>query len=223
MNRMIAAVIVGLVSLGLALPAASAENADHFLYPPDASPFGQTLSEWLGDYMIWVNEIPTPVNPNVDPLSPENCALQADPIVFLGGAGADCTVPSGASLAFTPFLAFWECSTAEGLGETFRELRMCARNNFATDLDLDVYHQRIFIDGQELRHQRRWVTMTPGEIIDFPEDNIWGAVPGPSKSVTKGFMFLLKPLGPGNHRIEWTLHHDVFGDFEAVWDLQVGA
>jgi hypothetical protein len=50
-----------------------------------------------------------------------------------------------------------------------------------------------------------------------------GAVPGLSKSVTKGFMFLLKPLSPGDHRIEWVLHHDVFGDFGAVWDLHVAA
>lgn len=221
MKRAIAFVVVGLVSLGLGLPAASAENADHFLYPPDASPFGKTLPEWLGDYMIWLNEIPTPVNPQVDPLSPENCALQDDPIVFLGSTGAVCSIPSGASLAFSP--GYWECSTAEGLGDTFRELRVCARNNFAIDFDPDVYRQRIWIDGQELRHQRRWVVMSPGEIIDFPEDNIWGAVPGPSKSVTKGFMFLLKPLSPGNHRIELLAHHTIFGDFQAVWVLEVDA
>jgi hypothetical protein len=220
MKRAIVMIAAGVLSLGLALPA-SAETANHLLFPPDAVARGKTLAEWLAAYQIWANEIPTPENPWTDPLSPENCAIQPRNVVFLGGFGADCTVPEGAAIAFTPALGFWECSTAEGLGETFAELRQCARGNFARDLSSDVYHQRIVIDGQRLRHQRRWVVITPGEIIDFPTDNFWGAVPGPSKSVTKGFMFVLRPLREGVHRITWVLHHDEFGDFQAVWRLRV--
>jgi hypothetical protein len=219
-KRLIAAIIAGVLGLALA-PPASANNARHFLYPPGSSPHGKSLSQWLGAYQIWLNEIPTPENPLHDPASPLNCALQPGNVVFLGGAGADCTILEGAAIAFTPALAFWECSTGEGLGETFAELRQCARNNFARDLGPDVYHQRIWIDGHLLKHQRRWVTVSPGEIIDFPQDNIWGAAPGPSKSVTKGFMFVLRPLHEGRHRIRWVLHHDVFGDFNAVWKLRV--
>ena len=137
------------------------------------------------------------------PDSPLNCAEQRNgKVVFLGPSGADCTVSDEArSSSFTHF-GFWECSTAEGLGETWAELRACAKNNFARDLDPDIYHQNVYIDGKRLRHQRDWVThTTPGEIIDFPKDNIWGAEPGPSKSVTKGFLFILRPLSEGRHRI----------------------
>jgi hypothetical protein len=220
MKRAIVTIVAGMLSLALALPA-SAVTANHLLFPPDAVAHGKTLAEWQAAYQIWLNEIPTPVNPNHDPLSPLNCALQPRNVVFLGGIGADCTIPAGAAVAFTPGLGYWECSTAEGLGETFPELRRCARGNFARDLGADVYHQRIVIDGDRLQHQRSWVVITPGETIDFPTDNIWGAVPGPSKSVTKGFMFLLRPLREGTHRIRWFLHHDVFGDFQAVWKLRV--
>lgn len=220
MKRAMRVVIAVVLCLAFALPA-SAQDANHFLFPPDSSPRGKTLAEWQAAYQIWANEIPTPVNPRTDPLSPLNCAPQPRGVVFLGGFGADCTISDDAVIAFTPGLAFWECSTGEGLGETFRELRMCARDNFARDLGPDVYHQRILIDGQRLRYQRRWVTVTAGEIIDFPEDNVWGAVPGPSRSVTKGFMFVLRPLDEGRHRIKWVLHHDVFGDFEALWRIRV--
>jgi hypothetical protein len=220
MRRASVAIAAGLLSLVLTVPA-SAQTANRHLFPPDAVVRGKTLAEWQAAYQIWANEIPTPVNPRHDPLSPLNCALQPRNVVFLGGFGADCTIPEGAVIAFTPGLAFWECSTAEGLGETFAELRRCVRENFARDLGSDVYHQRIVIDGKPLRHQRRWVVITPGEIIDFPVVNVWSAVPGPSKSVTKGFMFVLRPLREGTHRIRWFLRHDVFGDFQAVWKLRV--
>ena len=62
---------------------------------------------------------------------------------------------------------------------------------------------------------------SPGEIIEFPDDNIWGADPGPSKSVTKGFVFILRPLGEGRHRIVVEVAHDVFGEMRWVWKLDV--
>ena len=62
---------------------------------------------------------------------------------------------------------------------------------------------------------------TPREIIDFPEDNIWGAVPGPSKSVTKGFLFILRPLEEGAHRIVIHIVDAVFGEYRFVWRLDV--
>ena len=192
------------------------------LFPPDSLPYGMTYPEWQGAYQIWLNEIPAPENPNVDPSSARNCELQpGGDVVFLGGWGADCTIPEGAAVAFSPGLGFFECSTAEGLGETWRELRTCARENFAALLGPDVYHQRVRIDGERLVHQRQWVSHTPGEIIDFPEENLWGAEPGPSRSLTKGFLFILEPLDEGTHRIVWRLQHDVAGEFRAVWKLHV--
>ena len=222
MKRLLVVIAAGALSLALGLPAsADGGGGARFLYAPDASPRGKTLAEWQAAYQIWANEIPTSINPRTDPSSSLNCAPQDHKVVFLGGFGADCTIPKGAAIAFTPALAFWECSTAEGLGDTFAELRACAKANFARDLGNDVYHQRIWIDGKKVKHQRRWIVVTRGEIIDFPDPNIWNGVPGPTKSVTKGFMFVLHPLCRGTHQIKWVLHHDVFGDFSAVWNLTV--
>ncbi len=185
-------------------------------------PYGTTYPQWQGAYQIWLNEIPAPENPLFDPLSPRNCELQpGGDIVFLGGIGADCSVSSDVALALSPALGFFECSTAEGLGETWRELRTCARENFAANINPDLYHQKVRIDGERLVHQRRWVSHTPGEIIDFPDENIWGAEPGPSRSLTKGFLFILEPLEPGEHRIVVIANDEVVGDFRWVWKLHV--
>jgi hypothetical protein len=219
-RRILTVAVAATCVLGIVAPA-HAEGARHLLFPPDSSPYGKTLAQWEAAYQIWANEIPTGQNPRTDPSSPRNCEVQADSVVFLGGFGADCTIPEGLGVAFTPALGFWECSTGEGFGDTYRELRRCAWHHFGRVLDPSVYHQRIWIDGHRLRHQRHWVTLTAGEIVDFPKHNIWGADPGPSKSVTKGFMFVLRPLSEGQHRIRWVLHHETFGDTSAVWDLDV--
>lgn len=226
MRRVLVFLSTAVVAIAMSVPASADGGGDaaRKLYPPDAEPFGMSYAEWQGAYQIWLNEIPAPKNPLVDPASPFNCAEQRrGKVVFLGPSGADCTVSDEAALVVTPALGFWECSTAEGLGDTWAELRSCARDNFARDLDPDIYHQSVYIDGKRLRHQRSWVDLTPGEIIDFPEPNIWNAEPGPSKSVTKGFLFILRPLHEGRHRIVIDVQADVIGDeqFHWVWKLHV--
>lgn len=227
MRRVLAFLAVAAVAVSMGVPAAAGGgggDAAKKLYPPDAEPFGWSYAEWQGVYQIWLNEIPAPENPIVDPASPLNCAEQrGGKVVFLGPAGANCTVSDEAALAVTSVFGFWECSTAEGLGDTWAELRSCARNNFARDLDPDIFHQSVYIDGKRLRHQRDWVDLTPGEIIDFPDPNIWNAEPGLSKSVTKGFLFILRPLSEGRHRIVIDVLADVISstEFHFVWKLHV--
>ncbi len=221
-------VLVSLAAAALAIAVGMPASADHGgaatrkLYPPEAEPFGMSYAEWQGAYQIWLNEIPAPENPIFDPSSPLNCAEQRrGKVVFLGPAGADCAVSDEAALALSPAIGFWECSTAEDLGDTWAELRACARDNFARDLDPSKYHQSVFIDGKRLRHQRDWIDLTPGEIIDFPDPNIWNAEPGLSKSVTKGFLFILRPLSEGRHRIVIDVSDEVIGGFHFVWKLNV--
>ncbi|HVF08701.1 MAG TPA: hypothetical protein VNC60_09000 [Actinomycetota bacterium] len=222
MRRALVFIAAATVALAMGVPA----SADHGgaaaqkLYPPDAEPFGWSHAEWLGAYITWLVEIPTARNPLVHPDSPLNCAEQrGGKVVFLGTQGADCTVPDDAALAFTP--AAWECSTAEALGDTWSELRSCARDNFDHDFGPELYHQSVYIDGRRLRHQRDWVVRSPGEIIDLPADNIFGADSGATKSVTKGFLFILRPLAEGRHRIVVDAVDEVYGEFHWVWKLNV--
>ena len=217
MRRTFVLVMGAMLAIALVQPASA--GAEDRVYPPDAQVHGMSYEEWHGAYQVWLNEIPAPKNPTFHPDSSRNCELQAGgDVVFVGHFGSNCSIPEGVPVVFGT--ASWECSTAEGLGETFGELRRCARENFKVDFAPDVFHQRILIDGEPLKYVRRWASLTPGEIIDFPENNIWGAEPGRSKSVSKGFLFILRPLSEGTHRIvdKATIGTD---ELTVVWKFHV--
>ncbi len=201
----------------LALPASAGAPP---VYPPGSSPDGMSYPEWQGSYMTWLQEIPRGRNPINHPDSPKNCELVGG-MVFLGGAGANCGVPTGTPVAFSPAVGFWECSTAEGLGNTYRKLRRCATGRFWRDINPSSYRQRILIDGMKLMKNRRWIFLSPGEMVDLPEYNIWHTTPGPTKSVTKGFFFILQPLDPGLHTIRVRANDAVLGKFLWVFKLHV--
>jgi hypothetical protein len=218
MRKAFARVIALGVAVASGLPASAA--AERPVYPPDAIVRGMTYAEWGGTFSIWLQEIPAPVNPVNDPLSPRNCDVQpGGRAVFVAGPGADCAIPDDAAVVFGTFA--WECSTAEGQGETFVQLRQCAKENFARDFNPEAIDQRLLIDGARLQHLRRWVVTTPGEIVNLPENNIWGVEPGRTKSVTKGWLFILRPLDEGTHRIVYRVTESAFGDLKAVWKLHV--
>jgi hypothetical protein len=215
---MVACLVV--LSLVPTTAAWASESANDELFTPHSSPYGRAYAEWFAEFQEWYNEIPAPVNPIFEGDSPHNCDLEDGRVVFLGAA-TTCTVPEHKAVAFAG--GFWECSTAEGLGETYAELRRCAVENFARDFDPDVHRFRIWIDGEPLRHPRRWTVLTPipSDLIDFPENNIWDAEPGPSKSVTKGFFYILRPLSKGTHTIRAEVHDETFGDAVFVYKLRV--
>jgi hypothetical protein len=56
----------------------------------------------------------------------------------------------------------------------------------------------------------------------FPEENVWDARPGPSRSVTKGLFYMFRPLQRGTHTLRARGHHDVFGDVELLYRVIVG-
>jgi hypothetical protein len=223
MNRKRVAVVSAvLLTLALAIGGAGAALANDAgngrVFPPSSEPRGRSYPEWFSAYMIWFQEVPAPVNPFVDPASARNCEVHG-PAVFLGAAGADCRVPEDKILVFSS--VGWECSTAEGLGETFRALRRCAVENFARDWGPDAVSLRLWIDGRRVSQPRRWTFVTPGEVVDFPRNNIWGVAAGPSKSVTKGFFYALRPFDEGRHRIRFRVVAPDGGIFDIVWRLRV--
>ena len=214
--------VAAAVCLAVVWPASgSAGETEGGVFPPSSEPYGRTYAQWEGAYQVWLGEIPTPENPLVHPTSARNCELQGR-VVFLGTRGTGtrrCTIPEDTAVAFGD--GFWECSTAEGHGETFPALRKCAIKRFARDFGRDVVRLRIHVDGQRLPHPYRWHFLTPGEIIDLPENNIYRAPAGTTKSVTKGFFYILRPLEEGRHRIRLHGTHEVFPDVTFVWKLEV--
>lgn len=222
MKRVSATMVLGLLvstMLGSG-PASAAGGGASLLAQPDAVRHGMTYAEWEGAYQIWVEEIPLGKNPLVHQDSPRNCELQPGNTVFVGASGADCAIPSGSWVGLSTY--FWECSTAEGLGDTFRELRQCAEENAAHDFGPQVSHTILRIDGARVNHPRRWTFTTPGEIINFPTNNLWGVEAGPTKSVTAGTMYLIRPLGTGTHHIRLHVNDEVLGGFNIDYTLHVG-
>ena len=216
-RRTLALAAAGMLAVSIfgSTPASAVSGAGHLIANPDAVRHGMTYPQWEGAYQIWVNEIPLGKNPLVHPDSPRNCELQPGNTIFAGASGANCHVPSGASIAFGTY--FWECSTAEGLGDTWQQLRRCALDNFQNDLS--SVHVTLSIDGVLVHHPKAWTFLTPGEIIDFPEHNLWGADPGPSKSVTKGTLYIIKSLPEGSH----VVHAHVAGtQLNFDWVFEVG-
>lgn len=199
----------------------SADETDDAVFPPSSEPYGRSYAQWEGAYQIWLGEIPKPENPLLHPASPRNCEVQGN-VVFLAPRGTGtrrCTIPDDTAVAFGD--GFWECSTAEGLGDTFRALRRCATKRFARDFGRDVVGLMIHVDGERVAHPYRWNFLTPGEFIDLPEDNFYGAPAGTTKSVTKGFFYILRPLEEGRHRVRFHGTHEVFPDVTFVWKLEV--
>jgi hypothetical protein len=219
MRKLLGVAVVVAMTMTWTGSAMATTSVDDQFYPPDSSPGGLTLGEWQGLYQVWLTEIPTGQNPLYHPDSPRNCELQPGNVVFLGASGSDCTIPAGAAVAFST--AFWECSTAEGLGNTWRALRHCAVDNFRHDFSRATVGLTMKVDGRKLLNRRRWTSITPGEIIRFPKNNIWGADPGKSKSVTKGLFYVMKPMVSGDHHIRLHVNDANLGTFNIDWWLHV--
>jgi hypothetical protein len=219
--RPLAVAFLAALSLMPATAAPADESAASRLFSPHSEPYGRPYAEWFAEYQEWYMEIPAPGNPAFDPNSPHKCDLEDGKVIFVGFA-THCKIPEHKAVAFDA--GFWECSTAEGHGDTYAELRRCAVENFERDFNPDVHQFKIWIDGKLLRNPRRWTTLTPipSDIINLPEDNVWDAEPGPTKSVTKGFWYILRPLSEGTHTIRSTGFNEAFGgDFTFTIKLRV--
>jgi hypothetical protein len=153
--------------------------------------------------MTWLQEIPAPKNPVFHPASSRNCEVRGR-VVFMGPFGTGnrvCEVPPGKVIALNHSVIY-ECSTAEGNGRTYRKLRRCAVSQF--EKNFARARVGIRIDGERLQQPRAWTFTSMGTVVDFPRNNIWGTQAGPSKSVTRGVLFLIKPLDTGRHVITRT-------------------
>jgi hypothetical protein len=224
LRRALVVSLAACLAIGLAPSASSRSTSEQeaqeraTLFAPHAHPYGLTYAEWLGENMEWFQEIPAAENPALQPGQPTDCALQGGVVVFVGQG--PCRVPRGAAVAIGTIA--WECSTAEGLGRTFAELRRCAIRNWHRDFRHEVFPFTVHIDGRRVRAPRRWTFVTPGEIVMFPEDNVWGAPAGPSRSVTKGILYILRPLPPGTHTLRLRGRHEQLGPVDLIYRLTVG-
>jgi hypothetical protein len=157
--------------------AAQATSAPLYVYPPQAHPYGHTYSAWEVRWIQWWLGIPLMQNPMLDPTGALCAEGHSGPVWYLISDGSgnmvrNCTVPAGKAILISPVL--WECSTAEGDGNTFAALSKCAKGNMDDATQADVT-----VDGVHLAHLlTRDRFKTSLFTFKYPAENVMG-VPGP--------------------------------------------
>ncbi|MGS0683689.1 hypothetical protein ACVBEQ_00815 [Nakamurella sp. GG22] len=121
-------------------------------------------------------------------------------MVFLAGttggkATRHCTVPAGKSLLI-PMINI-ECSTVEGNGTEYWELRQCAQG-IADDFD----DQFLIIDGVRVGNVGRFRVQTGLFTFSVTEGNIFGVpATAATNSVSDGYWAVIAPLCAGHHKV----------------------
>jgi len=204
--------------------------------PPNANPFGMSYGQWGAEWWKWALSVPFAVNPMNDQTGANAAQGQSGRVWFLAGtfcvdinagcalatATRTCTVPAGKGIFF-PILNS-ECSTFEGNGTTYAELRDCARaaGDIATGLACEV-------DGVSLGNLDAyratsglftWGPLPDGNILEaFGLPNTVGAT---SAAAQDGFYIMLAPLKTGPHTIHFA---GAFGSsfaLDVTYHLTVG-
>lgn len=198
----IAGVSVLCVLLLAVMPEAKADSINPGVFPINSKPYGFTYGEWLAKWWQWLAPIPSRVNP-INDKTGANCAQgQNGPVWFLAGSTGrpairTCTIPIGKAILF-PALTV-ECSYAEDSTlHTDAQLRSCAINADQGGI------AQVNVDGVNLQSLQIYDVQSPLFNFTFPQDNIFGARPGSTQSVSDGIFIMLQPLTPGNHTIHFT-------------------
>ena len=222
-----AATVIGAAFL---VPAASSATKAH-VFSPAAHPFGATLGEWQARWFTWLMEIPAPSNPALDETGALCGVDQSGPVWFTapvfhsGTTTRACTIPAGKAIFLLGIGN--ECSNIEPppfFGATEAELRTCAAagfDEFFADATVSIS-----VDGIEVENLDSYRTQTPLFSYTLPEDNLFGLPAGTvaSKAISDGSAVIVKPLPPGEHRIETHIFASVFGGtVDVIYNLTVVA
>ncbi len=54
-------------------------------------------------------------------------------------------------------------------------------------------------------------------MITMPTTNVFNTAPGPTKSVSRGFVYVLRPLSAGHHVLRVHAHDQQMGDLAFVY------
>jgi hypothetical protein len=178
------------------------DSADSKVISVVSAPYNNTYGEWTAKLWEWALSIPIESNPQNDPIG-KNCEmLQNGPVWFLAGTTGgfverNCAIPSGKSILF-PIINS-ECSFVEYPDlKTEEELQKCAKSQVDA-----VNNLFASIDGVELTDLKKYRISSPIFDINFPQQNIYGVQPGPTKGISDGYWVFLNPLPPGKHVIHF--------------------
>jgi hypothetical protein len=65
----------------------------------------------------------------------------------------------------------------------------------------DIAKKEVNIDGIKIQNLDKYRVQSSIFTVTFPENNIYGVDPGPTKGISDGYWVFLKPLIPGNNNI----------------------
>jgi hypothetical protein len=162
------------------------------VYSPNAHPNGMSLVDLAQAWTDWAWQ-----PAETSPLLNARCDYSGigkiwfAPVSINTAQDLDCTLPPGGKLLITP--GGYECSTAEGNGETLAELTGCAETLFASE----ICCEQMIVDGVELTNLDRYLFTTPGQLLAGP--NLFG--PDPTLTVERGWFILLRPMSVGEHEV----------------------
>lgn len=180
------------------IPHALADNINPGVFSVTTKPYGFSYGEWSAKWWTWLMQIPSSVNPINDKMGEQCARNQQGPVWFLAGSQQTverhCTIPHGMALFIPTFTT--ECSYAEDARlHTEEQLRSCAINSDQGGV------AQISIDGVNLKDLQNYKVQSPLFNVIFPQDNIFGARPGPTQAISDGIFIIVQPLAPGNHVI----------------------
>jgi hypothetical protein len=219
-----------LIGAAVLAPAAGSATKAH-VFSPAAHPFGATLGEWQAIWFKWFMEIPAPSNPVFDETGALCGVAQSGPVWFTapvvhpGTTTRACTIPAGKAI-FVLGIGN-ECSNIEPppfFGATETELRTCAASGF--DEFFGDATISISVDGIPVENLDSYRTQTPLFSYTLPEDNLFGLPAGTvaTKAISDGNAVIVKPLPPGDHRIETHIVAPVLGGtLDVIYNLTVVA
>ena len=198
-------------------------DAELTVLGPDEDYDGLSRGEWDARQWQWFISMPPDVNPSFDPTG-ERCGFgQHGPVFFVPSGSPTqiktCVVPEG--IALHVFVGGAECSSVESppfFGRDEEELRDCAVA--ATDVITEVAST---IDGEEVADLASYRTTSPLFTMNFPEDNIFGAPPGPALSVSDSYSYIIAPPPPGEYEITLSTTGEDGGFLEATVRIIVEA
>jgi len=184
----------------LAMPATAAAQPTPgapSILPPEGRHYGRTYGEWGAAFWQWLGPQLAADEANCGGPSPT-------PGVWFGGGGPvggepitlACTVPADTALFFPVLTA--ECSEAEGNGTTEAELRACA-----IELVDAITDAAVTIDGAAVQVIPRYRAQSPLFTFTLPQDDLFGAPPGPTRAIADGYWIMLAPLSPGKHTVSF--------------------
>jgi hypothetical protein len=184
----------------------SQNENDLSIYDKSTKPYGLSYEDHVINYNKFLLSLPIDTNPGTDETG-ERCKMGQDlensSIFYLtGGSGGNtertCIIPSGMGL-FIPMIEV-EASTGEVPFATVDELHEIAK----TDQD-SVKSLVLRINSTEYPYDelKKFRTHTQVFDVNFPENALYGANPGPAKVVADGHYVITSPVSPGMYKIQF--------------------